>query len=262
MRSKTAVTTRKPARRPAKQHKTRAKVYIKVANELKKAIVSGAYPVGALLPTEVELCRRFVVGRHTIREALKLLRDERLVSSRQGAGTVVIPPSTSDTLVLDAVSIDDLAAFAVGMYTDIQSTRIELVSGKLAERLGVASGDEWLAVRGVARSADNEAPVCSCEHYIHREFAAVGRLLQRHSGPISQLIEALSAQNIVEIVQEIIATLISPAMAADLQVAAGTAAIEVRRTFKMTAGKVAQVTVHTHPAHRFRLATTMRRVMN
>jgi hypothetical protein len=43
-----------------------------------------------------------------------------------------------------------------------------------------------------------------------REFAAVGRLLQRHTGPIFHLIEDLFGQSIVEVHQEIAAALISP----------------------------------------------------
>ena len=67
-------------------------LYLQVASALKDDIVSGAYPVGSLLPTEDALCERFSVSRYTVRGALRLLRDDGLVSSRQGAGTVVTPP--------------------------------------------------------------------------------------------------------------------------------------------------------------------------
>jgi GntR family transcriptional regulator len=243
----------------SRRSKTPMRLYVDVARELKNEIVSGAYPVGSQLPTEAELCKRFAVGRHTVREALRLLRDERLVSSRQGAGTVVVPLRPSDSLVLDAVSIDDLAAYAADMHAELNSAKMELVTGRLAARIGVASGDEWLTMRGVALLDGHELPVCGCEHYIHRDFAALGRLLPRHSGPIFLLIEALFAQSIIEIKQDIVATLISSALAPDLKVPAETPAIEVRRTFKTADGRIAQVTVHTHPAARFRHSMTMRR---
>ncbi|RYG99361.1 MAG: GntR family transcriptional regulator, partial [Alphaproteobacteria bacterium] len=63
-------------------------LYAQVAGTLKEEIVSGAWPVGSLLPTEDELCARFSVSRYTVREALRRLREDGLVSSRQGAGTV------------------------------------------------------------------------------------------------------------------------------------------------------------------------------
>ncbi len=248
------------SRKAPLRRKTPLRLYVDVARELKEEIVSGVFPVGSQLPTEVELCKRFAVGRHTVREAIRVLRDERLVASRQGAGTVVVPPRSSDTLVLDAVSINDLAAYAADMYAEIQSTKMAVISGKLASRLGVASGEEWLTMNGIAQINGHELPVCWCEHYIHRDFAAVGRFVPRHTGPIFLLIEAMFGQHIVEITQDIFAALISPLRADDLKVLAGTAAIEVRRTFRTADGKIAQVTVHTHPASRFRYSMTMRRV--
>jgi GntR family transcriptional regulator len=102
--------------------------------------------------------------------------------------------------------------------------------------------------------------VCWTELYINREFAAVGRLLQRHRGPIFHLIEDLFGQSIVEVHQEIAAALVSPALAAGLKVKVGATALEVQRTYKLASGKVAQVAINTHPASRFRHSMTMRRV--
>ena len=99
--------------------------------------------------------------------------------------------------------------------------------------LGIASGEEWLAVRGFRHTEGSEFPVCWTEVYINREFAAVGRLLQRHTGPIFHLIEDLFGQSIVEVHQEIAAALISPALAGGLKVKAGTTALEVQRTYKL-----------------------------
>jgi GntR family transcriptional regulator len=112
----------------------------------------------------------------------------------------------------------------------------------------------------LSHTEGSELPVCWTEVYINREFAAVGRLLQRHTGPIFHLIEDLFGQSIVEVHQEIAAALISPALAGGLKVKAGTTALEVQRTYKLAAGKVAQVAINTHPASRFRHSMTMRRV--
>jgi DNA-binding GntR family transcriptional regulator len=135
-----------------------------------------------------------------------------------------------------------------------------LVDDKLAAWTGIASGEEWLAVRGFGRTEGVECPVCSAEYYIHRDFAAVGRLLPRHTGPIFPLIEDLFGQSIVEVHQEIGAVLLSPTLAQDLQVEAGTAALEVRRSYKTSDEQIAQVTISTHPTSRFRHSMTLRRV--
>ena len=241
-------------------HKSEPPLYIRVARALKDEIVSGVHPVGSQLPSEDDLCKRFSVSRYTVREALRLLRDDGLVSSRQGAGTVVIPPSSSSSDTHQVMSINDIAAFGTDTRLTIDSIKTVVIDEKLASRTGLAKGEEWLEVRGYRHAADCEAPVCSAEYYINREFAAVGRLLQRHTGPIFHLIEDMFGQRIVEVHQQISATLISSALATDLKVKEGSAALEVRRTYKTADGKVAQATINTHPASRFQHSMTMRRV--
>lgn len=234
--------------------------YLQVARALRKEIVDGVYPVGSQLPTEHELCQRFSVSRYTVREALRRLRDDNLISSRPRAGTLVVPRSSSDSYVQDVMSINDLLAFATGARFAIESTTMVSIDEDLAARTGLAGGDDWLAVRGFRLAEGAEFPLCRTEYYINRAFAAVGRLLPRHTGPIFPLIEDLFGVSIVEVYQEIAAVLASPALAAGLEIEAGTAALEVRRTYTTSDGEVAQVTINTHPASRFRHSMTMRRV--
>lgn len=253
---------KKGGRRLAGQANARSErpLYVQAAHALKDEIVSGVYPVGSQLPTEDDLCKRFSVSRYTVREALRLLREDGLVSSRQGAGTVVSPPRSSDSDIHQVMSINDLVAFATGTRFAIESIKTVVIDGKLASRTGLPSGEEWLEVRGYRHSKGVEAPVCWTEYYINRAFAAVGRLLQRHTGPIFPLIEDMFGQNVIEVHQQISATLISPGLAAGLKVKEGSAALEVRRTYKTTDDKIAQVTINTHPASRFQHSMTMRRV--
>ncbi len=235
-------------------------LYIQVTQALRDEIVSGVYPVGSQLPTEDDLCKRFSVSRYTVREALRLLRDDGLVSSRQGAGTVVIPPSSADSDIQQVMSINDLVAFASGTRFAIDSLKMISIDDKLAARTGLVVGEEWLEVRGYRQLEENEPPACWTEYYINRAFAAVGRLLHRHAGPIFPLIEDMFGVSVVEVQQQISAALISPTLAADLKVKEGSAALEVRRTYITADGKIAQTTISTHPASRFQHSMTMRRV--
>ena len=233
--------------------------YLQVARTLRKEIVDGVYPVGSQLPTEHELCRRFEVSRYTVREALRRLREDNLVLSRPRAGTLVVPRPPSDSYVQDVVSINDLVAFATDARFAIQSIAMITVDDELAMRTGLDSGAEWLAVRGFREADGAESPLCWTEYYINRAFAAVGRLLQRHTGPIFPLIEDLFGLTIVAVHQQISAVLITPALAAGLKVDVGTPALEVQRTYNTSDAEIAQVTINTHPASRFRHSMTMRR---
>src|ERR1700754_4210427 len=234
--------------------------YLQIARTLRKEIVDGVYPVASQLPTEHELCERFAVSRYTIREALRRLREDNLVASRPRAGTLVIPRSATNSYAQDVMSINDLLAFATGAPFTIESNAMVTIDDDLAARTGLDVGSQWLAVRGYRQVDDSQAPVCKAEYYINRAFAAVGRLLQRHSGPIFPLIEDLFGVSVVEVHQEIAAVPVTPRLADALNVDVGTAALEMRRTYKTSDGEVAQVTINTHPSSRYRHSMTMRRV--
>ncbi|VBA44891.1 putative transcriptional regulator PhnF [Mycobacterium attenuatum] len=237
--------------------------YLQVAQTLRKEIVDGLYPVGSQLPTEHELCERFAVSRYTVREALRRLRDDNLVLSRPRSGTLVMPRPSADSYVQHVMSINDLLAFATSTRFAIESIAMVTVDDELADRTGLAGGEQWLGVRGFRLTEGAEPAgiaLCRTEYYVNRAFAAVGRLLQRHHGPVFPLIEDLFGLSIVEVHQEIAAVLVSPALADGLDVDPGSAALQVRRTYTASDGQVAQVTLNTHPASRFRHSMTMRRM--
>jgi len=64
--------------------------YRQIAERLSEIIGSGELPPGAQLPTENELRERFGASRSTVREAIKLLVNRRMVETRQGQGTFVL----------------------------------------------------------------------------------------------------------------------------------------------------------------------------
>jgi DNA-binding GntR family transcriptional regulator len=238
--------------------------YLQVARTLRKEIVDGVYPVGSQLPTEHELCERFAVSRYTVREALRRLRDDNLVSSRPRTGTLVVPRPSADSYVQHVMSINDLLDFASGTRFAIESVAMVGIGDELAVRTGLGVGEQWLSVRGTRQEVEPEpgpkSALCRTEYYINREFAAVGRLLQRHEGPIFPLIEDLFGISIVEVQQEITAVLAAAELAAGLDTDPGAPALQVRRTYRASDDRVAQVTINTHPASRFRHSMTMRRI--
>ena len=234
--------------------------YLQVARALRKEIVDGVYPVGSQLPTEHELCERFSVSRYTVREALRRLRDDNLVASRPRAGTLVVPRPSTNSYAQDVMSIDDLLAFAQGARFAIETNAMVTVDDALAERTGLTPGTEWLAASGYRRIDDATAPVCRTEYYINRTFAAAGRLLHRHTGPIFPLLEDMFGVSVVEVHQELSAVLLDAELARRLETDAGSVGLQLQRTYTTSDGEIAQVTVNTHPASRYRHAMTMRRV--
>jgi DNA-binding FadR family transcriptional regulator len=94
-----------------------------ITAELVGRIVRGVHPSGTSLPSETALGEAFSVSRTVVREAVKVLQEKGLVQVRQGAGTVITPPSMwniLDELVLGAVIAEDET---LGVLDDLVVTR-------------------------------------------------------------------------------------------------------------------------------------------
>ncbi|QHG20629.1 phosphonate metabolism transcriptional regulator PhnF [Nostoc sp. ATCC 53789] len=64
-------------------------IYVQIADQLRQNIHQGVYQIGEQLPTETKLAEQFAVNRHTIRQAIALLKNEGLLRVDRGRGTFV-----------------------------------------------------------------------------------------------------------------------------------------------------------------------------
>jgi DNA-binding transcriptional regulator YhcF (GntR family) len=63
--------------------------YVQVANALRAAILTKTFSPGDRLPSRTELAKKYNVAPMTVQNALRELRDEGLIVSRQGSGVFV-----------------------------------------------------------------------------------------------------------------------------------------------------------------------------
>ncbi len=68
----------------------RRKVYVRIADELRRDISAERYAVGDPLPSIAKLGERFGAAGATVERALSVLREEGLIQSRQGSPSVVV----------------------------------------------------------------------------------------------------------------------------------------------------------------------------
>ncbi|MEP2717095.1 FadR/GntR family transcriptional regulator [Pseudophaeobacter sp.] len=104
-------TAVKPAPGAAKTGRDRT-LSDRVYEKILALIASGETPVGAKLPTEHVLSEQLEVSRPVLRQALKQLREDGVIVSRQGSGSFV--QRRPDEAVLDFAP--------VGSIADIQRT--------------------------------------------------------------------------------------------------------------------------------------------
>ncbi len=136
----------------------------KVYEQLFGWISTGQYARESRLPSEHELARSFEVSRPVIRDALKRLRDDGVIYSRQGAGSFVLG-AVAET-VADAVDVAPLFTPAQTI-ADIQRCfefreTIEAETAALAAlRRNEAMLDELAAILGRLEHATND--------HVHRD---------------------------------------------------------------------------------------------
>ena len=71
-------------------------LWAQVSADIRRRVAEGAFGEG--FPGEIALTEQYEVSRHTIREALRVLRDEGLLRSERGRGTTIEDGSYSQNL--------------------------------------------------------------------------------------------------------------------------------------------------------------------
>jgi GntR family transcriptional regulator len=220
-----------------------------LADELLYQIVDGTYAVGDRLPTEQELCTANDMARGTVRRALGHLEALGMISRRPGAGTTVVASAPVSRYQPVAQSADDIASLAAETRLLNPESGEILLTSALARRIGARTGSAWFMMQGprVARRATNR-PLCWSEHYL------------RADAPREQHVRGdFTAKDLanMEVEQTIYADLLESRIAEALDAVPGSAALVVARRHRNTSGKLISVGIHTHPADRYVISTTL-----
>ncbi|WP_298323526.1 GntR family transcriptional regulator [Haloactinopolyspora sp.] len=157
-----------------------------VADDLRRAIVTGDLAPGESLPTEKDLIARYGVSRNTVRSALSALENEGLITSSQGRGRRVrkrepvwIYASRSESharrrpMGVDSW-VDDMRSQGREPRTDIEVAVVH-APVEVSERLKLDNG-ALVAVRRRTRFADDQPWNLNDSYYpmwLAQEVAAI-----------------------------------------------------------------------------------------
>ncbi|MFP3545954.1 FadR/GntR family transcriptional regulator [Rhizobium sp. SIMBA_035] len=137
------IDTRRTGRKTRTSH-------AQVVDELGRAMVAGTYPVGSILPGDVELAQRFKVSRTVLRETMKTLAAKGMVVAKARVGTRVTEKNLWNMFDSEIIAwhFDNGATeeFLLQLY-DIRLAFEPFAAGLVAER---ATGDDIAHLRELA----------------------------------------------------------------------------------------------------------------
>lgn len=131
--------------------------YLQVAAQLRAAILAGTYAEGDRLPSQAQIAETFGVARMTAQQALRILREQGLISSRTGSGNFVRARSTRPAGLRPHI---EEAFRQEDMSLDFYGYTAETLAGALSEPLDrVRSGEfpiQRISLRLLVLDTDHE----------------------------------------------------------------------------------------------------------
>ncbi len=233
--------------------------YAQVASDLIARIAAGEYPVGSLLPTEIELSAAYGISRHTMREALRRLNDAGLVSRRRRAGTEVIAAQPTGSYRQPIDSIDDLLQYGEATQVSLRRRGVVRCNTALAAMLGCEKGREWLRVESIRTQPGDERPICHTTMYLNLELDDIEARIVEFPGPVSAMVERVYGIRILEIEQSIVAISLDAAGARRLAVEPGSPALKAVRRYYDAGKRLIELAIAVHPGERFTYLTRLQR---
>jgi DNA-binding GntR family transcriptional regulator len=232
--------------------------YARVQKTLETRVADGTYPIGALMPTEVELAAEFDTSRFTVREALRHLTENGYVERRQGVGTRVIAARPHVRYQQSFDSLAELFQVAIETYYLVTDPVDEVLSASLAAEVGGLEGETWIRIDGVRWSEPGGKPLCYTQSYVPERFRGLVARFADHQGPFFALLEEHSDDPIDKCVQEIRAMAMPPAFQRALGLAPHAWSLRLLRRY-VTAGGVLIASFNWHPADQMTYAMRIER---
>jgi DNA-binding FadR family transcriptional regulator len=154
----------------------RAPLSVLASRKLREAIVSGRISVGSELPSEKDLMQELGVGRSTVREALRILQAQGLLSGGDTVSTQRPRVSAEQTLGSAAQAMENVLRLGQVPLGDLVELRL-VIEGAAMERAAQANVevalDEARAALATMRTADLDIPTFrDADLRFHRSLVA------------------------------------------------------------------------------------------
>jgi len=202
---------------------------------LREEIGSGSYSAGKYLPGEQKLAGTYAVSRVTIRRALDALCADGLIQRHAGSGTVVCDasPASQPVSMNFSTLMPQLADMGRNTTARLLSFAYGTAPSYVTEAMGLPVDAEVQIATRVRLASDQ--PFSHLTTYVPEAIARNYSESDLASTALFLLLER-SGVAIDSAHQSVTATLASPAIAAALNVAVGSAVLSLRRVVRDSAG--------------------------
>jgi len=180
-------------------------------NEIRNAILAGRFAPGSQLPGEMELASILGVSRTVVRDALRILEEDGLITRRQGLGTFVRKSAILNNLSLNFGATDMIISAGMTPGTARVTVRAEAADNRAAEALGLEPGAPIVTIERV-RTADGRPVVYSLD-MLPRKLVGDVDELRRQAEQERSLYAVMNAQ--LRLSVEYGVTRILPVLASD-----------------------------------------------
>jgi len=225
-------------------------LYRQVVEKLLAKIESGHLGVGDSLPPEPQLAEQYLVSRHTVRAALRILGEMGVVDRRPGAGTVIKARKPQPSYLQVIRSPQELLQYPASVL-HVQGSRFVRSSRKLAGLLQCRTGERWFHVQAVRYLRKEKTPICWLDLYLVPEYSGVLPLIGKRDQPVYEMILEKYGEQTTSVSVDLGVSHIAAAMAQALRAKAGEPSLRVVRRYGGADKRTFQISVSEHPADRY-----------
>ncbi|APG63442.1 GntR family transcriptional regulator [Sphingorhabdus lutea] len=203
-------------------------------------------------PTEAELCKKYDVSRFTIREALRTLSNEGLISRRRGSGTIIQPASARAGALHQPLSnVGEILQYARDTSILFEAKAAEILPTDIAEQIGIIPDGKWHMFRGLRLKEGRRRPIAVTLAWVHPDLESALADFDPQSATIFGQLQMRGGIKITQITQAIQAISATEEIASDLGIEKGDPVLRILRCYYDQNEGIFEISASFHPGERF-----------
>ena len=139
--------------------------YVQLMGIIRHFVESGSWKPGTKIPGELQLCSAYEISRTVVRQALRELKFEGVVTTGKGRGTFIAAPKISESLAQKLTGFyEDMVGRGLRPITQVLRQRVLPCPEEMAARLQIPAGAQVIDIK--RRRSVGGAPIQLVTSYI------------------------------------------------------------------------------------------------